>query len=350
MDKDIMINIIGITFYLNNKMRISIIVPVYNVESYITRCFNSIKEQDYTNNLECIFIDDCGTDNSIEILKKLIENYEGNIEFRILSHNINRGLSAARNTGIANSKGNYLYFLDSDDEITSNCISSFIAILNKYPNVDLIQGNIVPNDNTKWLYFTQDTFPEYSDDKSWITINFLDNVPVTSWNKLIKKDFILKNKLYFKEGIIHEDFHWKLFSYNKINSIAFNYNETYNYELRKESIVTSKFKDKSYQSFTTIIMEYLTSEHVIITYSLCKAIFYDWLLVNKNEYKILKEPNIYLQLRNKMLKQIRESKKVRCGVKVLAKYILNKKEIKKTVIIKALKLIYIDSLIKNKLL
>lgn len=314
---------------MNSKIKISIIVPVYNVESYITRCFNSIKEQDYTNNLECIFIDDCGTDNSIAILKKLIENYEGNIEFKILSHNINRGLSAARNTGIANSKGNYLYFLDSDDEITSNCISSFIAILNKYPNVDLIQGNIVPNDNTKWLYFTQATFPEYSDDKSWITINFLDNVPVTSWNKLIKKDFILKNKLYFKEGIIHEDFHWKLFSYNKINSIAFNYNETYNYELREGSIVKSSV-ERSYYAILDIFNEYISSTNCLFTIKLYKTLFIRWILTTNNEYKCISNVNRYIKKRNLVLYNLakKSNKYISCLCFIIAK----KQNINKTVI------------------
>ena len=102
-------------------IKVSIIVPVYNVEKYINRCFESIINQRYTN-IECIFVDDCSPDNCFEILNQRIAEYSGEIEFRIIRHIQNKGLSEARNSGTYQSSGEYVYYLDSDDEITQDCI------------------------------------------------------------------------------------------------------------------------------------------------------------------------------------------------------------------------------------
>ena len=91
-------------------MKISIIVPVYNVEPYIRECFSSIATQTYKGKIECIFVDDCGQDKSVEILEELIADYHGSISFSIIHHEHNKGLSGARNTGICHATGDYLYF------------------------------------------------------------------------------------------------------------------------------------------------------------------------------------------------------------------------------------------------
>ena len=67
-------------------MRISIVIPIYNVESYISRCFHSVMNQTFTGDLECILIDDCGQDKSVEIVERMIRDYNGPIQFRILHH------------------------------------------------------------------------------------------------------------------------------------------------------------------------------------------------------------------------------------------------------------------------
>lgn len=79
-------------------MKISIIVPVYNVEQYIKECFDSIAAQTYKGDIECIFVDDCGQDDSVAVLEKLIAEYKGPIQFSIVHHEHNKGLSGARNT------------------------------------------------------------------------------------------------------------------------------------------------------------------------------------------------------------------------------------------------------------
>ena len=101
--------------------KVSLIIPVYNVSEYIERCMHSVMAQTYTD-IECIIIDDCGTDDSMAKCEQMIREYEGPIKFLILHHEHNRGLSAARNTGIHQTIGKWFYFLDSDDEITPHCI------------------------------------------------------------------------------------------------------------------------------------------------------------------------------------------------------------------------------------
>ena len=103
-------------------MKITIVVPVYNVEPYIEDCLKSVAEQTYKGDIECIIVDDCTPDGSCAIIEHFINEYNGSIDFKLLHHTKNRGLSAARNTGIGAATGEYIYFLDSDDEITPECI------------------------------------------------------------------------------------------------------------------------------------------------------------------------------------------------------------------------------------
>ena len=95
---------------------VTIIIPVYQVSAYVERCILSVMDQDY-DAIECIIVDDATQDDSIEQCERLIERYNGPILFKILHHQYNRGLSAARNTGTDAASGDYLYYLDSDDEI-----------------------------------------------------------------------------------------------------------------------------------------------------------------------------------------------------------------------------------------
>lgn len=95
--------------------KISIIVPVYNVEKYLKVCLDSIKNQTY-NNFEVIMINDGSTDKS----KKICEEYTKDARFILINQN-NQGLSGARNTGLKNITGEYVLFIDSDDWIEKNC-------------------------------------------------------------------------------------------------------------------------------------------------------------------------------------------------------------------------------------
>ena len=121
---------------------ISIIVPVYKVEIYVSKCIRSIIEQENCGaSLECIIVDDGSPDNSMTEIHSIVNQYKGNINFIFLKHDNNKGLSAARNTGIDVAHGDYIMFVDSDDWLPTNSILKFVEILQNNPHVDLVIGN-----------------------------------------------------------------------------------------------------------------------------------------------------------------------------------------------------------------
>ena len=223
-----------------NNPKISIVVPVYNVEQYIRECFDSIAAQTYGGEIECIFVDDCGQDHSVEILEKLIADYHGDIDFSLVHHEHNKGLSGARNTGISHATGEYLYFLDSDDTITPDCIEKLVALAMKYPGVEVVQGSANTADG--WMIINSAKVPEYSHDFAWIRKTLLKRIlPMTAWNKLVNRKFLLDNELYFVDGMIHEDEIWNFMLSKYVHRIAFCYIPTYNYR-ENDSGIMSKMK------------------------------------------------------------------------------------------------------------
>lgn len=236
------------------NIKVSIIIPVYNVESYVEDCLHSVMNQSY-NNIECIFVDDCTADSSTDIIKESLAKYKGPIDFRIISHSENMGLSAARNTGIRNSKGYYLFFLDSDDEITENAISNLVELCD-CGKVDCVVGGVkVIGDsrqinseirllsiNKQLLSSTQEIIRSY----------YYNEWYVMAWNKLIRRDFVIINDLMFQEGLLHEDQCW---SYNLslcAKTMAFCFDDTYVYKIRSNSI-TSRIVAKNLLSLLEIV-------------------------------------------------------------------------------------------------
>lgn len=223
-------------------MLVSIIIPVYNVTPYISRCLESVAGQTYTGSMECILIDDCGQDESVVIARQFINQYQGKIKFRLLAHEHNRGLSAARNTGVKASHGDYLYFLDSDDWIDPQCIASLVALAKRYPGVEMVQAGAYTcgPDPMSWLDLSKSPLPEYVQGLSEIKPIMLNRkyIPVTSWNRLVLKDFILRNNLYFKEGLLHEDELWTFLLAKYLTSLAVLKQNVYHYEQRPSGLMS----------------------------------------------------------------------------------------------------------------
>ena len=121
-------------------MQVSIIVPVYNVEKYIIECLESAIKQGLKT-YEIICIDDCGTDNSVNLIKNFINEKNLQDVIKIIKHDVNSGLSVARNTGIDAARGDYIFFLDSDDLLKKNTLSKMYDIANK-ENLDLLEGGV----------------------------------------------------------------------------------------------------------------------------------------------------------------------------------------------------------------
>ena len=234
-------------------MTVSIIIPIYNVEAYVQACLQSVANQTMTDGVECILVDDCGTDESMQLAEQFVKNYQGDITFSILHHDHNRGLSAARNTGIRAAQGEYVYLLDSDDQITSDCMEAFIEMAQRYKKVDFIQGSYAAvRDLSK---FWSIPFPEYTEDRKLIKSSMLDYdiIPVNAQNRLVRREFILKHNLFFKEGIIHEDNHWTFFMAKFVERMAYCRRPTYIYTVNPNSITSSPNMENECKAFAYLI-------------------------------------------------------------------------------------------------
>lgn len=232
-------------------MKVSIIIPIYNVEPYVEDCVRSVISQNYEGQLECVLVDDCGTDGSMEIVQEIVSDYQGNIEFKILHHEYNRGLSAARNTGMDAAEGDYVFFLDSDDWISNDCIS-LLAEKAQEGVVDIVVGNyqsegIRPCDLE--LSMKEGLYHEKG-----ITHTFCDNgVYVMAWNKLFKKEFLMTNKLRFEEGKLHED-EILAFDLSCVDKSFYVIKAiTYYYRIREASITMNSNVNRKLESYIGIL-------------------------------------------------------------------------------------------------
>ncbi len=244
--------------------KVSVIIPVYNVEKYICECLESVMAQTLSTGIECILVDDRGNDASMEAARKCIAGYSGPIKFQLVVRAENGGLSAARNTGINNAKGEYVYFLDSDDIITPDCLNLLVERASEYPDAEIVCGDFQTfpqKDVHKLISLQGKNFPESSFDKSWIRSVFLSSFPVIACNKLIRTDFIRRNNLYFREGILHEDDHWHAQAYRHVSGLAFVNKVTYLYRMRPGSITMSDgVEERRLENMTLIFSEMFAKE------------------------------------------------------------------------------------------
>ena len=240
---------------------VSIIIPVYNVAPYIEDCLKSVMGQTYDGEMECLIIDDCGTDESIAIIMRLIAGYSGPIRFEIIHHEHNRGLSAARNTGIANARGEYLYFLDSDDWITADCIAILMGKVLEYPLIELVQGNTrtEPMENPDSHTLTISMQHAKNNDEVRACLFHLGQFSVHSWNKLIRKAFVIEHELLFREGVLHEDILWRFYLQKYLKGACFISNITYVYRLRSNSIIRGTDKQTSAKNRSIVYREILSN-------------------------------------------------------------------------------------------
>lgn len=225
---------------------VSVIVPVYNVENYIDDCLNSITQQTYKN-LEIIVVEDCSTDSSLQMLQSYLDDKR----IKLVQHQENGGLSAARNTGIKAASGEYLMFVDSDDIIDSNLVeiclqasldsAADVVLLTVKPFEDGEQVQIVPTLQTR-----------SNDYKIMSQVDYL-NYDHFAWLKFIRTELIRSENLQFPVGQYYEDwpFHWKInFVASKIVNVTDGY---YHYRQRGNSI-TGSYDNKLLHIFSSHLL------------------------------------------------------------------------------------------------
>ena len=181
---------------------ISVIVPVYNVEKYLSKCLDSIINQTYKN-LEIICVDDGSTDSSPMILEEYAQK---DSRIKIITRQ-NGGLSSARNTGVKNATGEFVSFVDSDDWIDLETYEK--AIRHFSEGVDSVCWYAA-------LVCEEGVECDFDGEKNWHRVKFSGKTTLdgdsffkhtfTVWNKLWRRSIIDKYKIDFPEGFIHEDF------------------------------------------------------------------------------------------------------------------------------------------------
>lgn len=225
-------------------IKISVIVPVYNVEKYLPNCLQSLVNQNY-NDYEIIIINDGSTDNSEKIIKDYKTKYPKLIKYYKKD---NGGLSSARNLGIVKSIGEYLLFVDSDDSLEINALNTLANHINK-KKLDIVVFNLYSiKDNIKEEI---QTFNTNINDK--IKKYIIGNP--SACNKLIKKDLFIKNNLKFKEGIYYEDLMLMPILIKYTNKIDFINKNLYNYYIRSDSITNKINYNKKMDSIFIIVEE-----------------------------------------------------------------------------------------------
>ena len=233
---------------------VSIIIPVYNVAPYIENSLRSAFSQTYSN-IEYIIVDDCGNDNSMDIVAKLKDEYPERIIY-VMRHSKNRGQSAARNTGIKASSGDYLFFMDSDDMITCDCIETHVKIMGKsdadftHGGFEVIGGLNHSKNNNQVCITKEGLFQSF----------FKGVIMPSPCNKLIRASLFKKDDIEFTEGIIYEDVEWVFKLVNiSTKAICFS-NKTYKYIIRPNSTTTINFNKKNIESaiyISNILLNYI---------------------------------------------------------------------------------------------
>ena len=292
-------------------MKVSVVVPVYNVEKYLKRCLDSIINQTYKN-IEIILVNDGSKDNSRDIC----EEYEKNFDNIILINQENGGLSAARNTGLKYVKGEAVTFVDSDDWLELDAIAYYVDSMKKY-NVDMVvtnnirtkdyQKNILQPNNIKEEVLTQEDYA-----KKFFKIDG-NSIEYYAWSKLYKREIM--EDVEFPVGLFAEDV-LGTFRYMKNSQSIFYSNKiTYNYFINDNGL-TAKFGDKDFdleKIWDTIVEESEGYENKnFLKYAVINRKRIDFNLLCRIALAENKEENIekYNRKITELLKSIKENKQL----------------------------------------
>lgn len=273
---------------------IDIIVPVYNTQEYIQQCLTSIATQ-LTEDIRVYIINDASKDNSLSIINQFARKYN----FTVYSKRNNEGLSAARNSGMDISHGDYIIFLDSDDWLQEGCLKFIKESLLSKPDVliGLIEG--IDTENSKRAYIDPKININFNGDiLMYILQTKLKIAPAQKY--IVSRKFVKKHNLRF-ENLLHEDQLWSPKILTLAESIKLFPNYFYKYRLRRNSLSTI-FSMKLCLDYCKIIkLLYIHSLNVntnnkkYFLYNRC-AYLYNKIIQGLNNLDILEQKTITTEL------------------------------------------------------
>ena len=235
-------------------IKITVAIPVYNVSRYVEKSLCSALNQDFQDDYEVLVVDDCGTDDSMEIVHNVVANHtRGNI-VRIIQHEKNKGLGPARNTSIENARGKYLFFLDSDDWISTDCLSVLYKEAEAM-NADAVVGSLYRVEEGSERILGRNIYPYTIVDENAAGVYMLNHAPdmhIEVWNKLFRLDYLKTNEI----GCVHrifEDYNFDFKFRATAQKVVLVPNITLFYNIRENSILTElKAKKGSDESMVTL--------------------------------------------------------------------------------------------------
>ena len=234
---------------------VSIIIPCYNVENYVEECINSVFNQDYTN-WECIAIDDGSKDATFDILKAIEAN---NATIKVLTKQ-NSGPSDTRNMGIELAKGEFIYFLDSDDVLTPDAIGTLVS---SFEDNDIIVGKTkastfsetpITKDHLSMVIHPKEGNIIFENQDYGVLIRTMESglTPIPH-NKLYRTEFIISNNLRFKPDILHEDELWFFETMLLARNVKFVHKVTYFYRVNNQKSITNNMSDRNLDFYIQVM-------------------------------------------------------------------------------------------------
>lgn len=218
--------------------KLAVIVPIYNVEPYIEQCINSLTTQTMRD-IEIICVDDCGTDKSMEIVKRLAKTDE---RIKVIHNKLNSGLSESRNNGVRACDAEYIMFCDSDDWFTND-------MCEKMYNAITADGADIAICGTEVIY--EADFDKKSGDDNYFAVRHngtINNDPeimrwyaVCAWNKIYKRAIMTEHDVWFPKGLKYEDEFFFPAYLNWVDKVAFVPEKLYKYRRRAGSIMSAAF-------------------------------------------------------------------------------------------------------------
>lgn len=296
-------------------MKYSVIIPVYNVEKYINRCLKSVISQNY-NDLEIIVIDNGSTDRSGSICDSYANEYANISVYHIENH----GVGSARNFGLSKARGEFIYFVDSDDYLVGNLFAEFEDKLG--PDLDLLvfsyynsfEQEMIERNRTKKTLPYSGSYDKYDFRKIFKEL-FLSDMLYTVWNKFYRREFLLENNISFEKYELGEDVRFNLNVYRNVNKVYLSQDSYYVYVIGRKDSAMSGYNPKR--------LQYQLQELKLVD-----SLFKDWHIDSSNldntvKAKILMS-NIYNISKQKLsvIKKVKLVKEI-CSNKDMADFIRN---------------------------
>ena len=291
-------------------MKYSVIIPVYNVEKYIDRCLKSIISQNY-DDLEIIVIDNGSTDSSGIICDTYASEYSNISVYHIENH----GVGSARNFGLSKARGEFIYFVDSDDYLVGNLFADFadklvldmdLAVFSYYNS---FEEDLTEKQRTEKSL----PFKGNYDKDGFIKIFkelFLSDMLYTVWNKIYRREFLLENNLSFEQYELGEDVRFNLNVYRNVNRIFLSQDSYYVYVIGRKGSAMSSYNPKriQYQLQELKMVDSLLSDWYLDSFDLDQTIKARILM--SNIYNISKQ-NTQFSSKVEYVKDICENKDIK---------------------------------------